>query len=238
LTGSLDSVLALYRHHPGDPALTAYLRQALETRLLLLPTFVATLFQAIRSPDLKKNSTIDSLYKLALEVHYTTGESLLSSHGSSKEVIEVINDALAFFRDVSSSESSMSLPPSASELMTLLLSTAPLGQMSSAQSITVFSTANELLQSPTIFLLQPVRRALENFVLSLSFVIGNDSKTAHRTQMMQFTQAPSSKRDSNASTPDKENISCGLLLNSMVNYCNFPEVKYKSYLRLVPRQST
>ena len=75
----VDSVLVLYRSYPGDPGLQDYLKAAIQDGILPVSTFVSTLLQAARSPELHIPATLDTLCRIALDFHYSSGQPPLGS---------------------------------------------------------------------------------------------------------------------------------------------------------------
>jgi len=127
-TNLSNSVLVLYRSYPGDPDLQDYLKFAIQDGLLSVAIFTATLLQAARSPELHAPTTLDTLCRLALDAHYSSGlppvGSVVSYGESPITVLGTVQDALALLRTAHSLPMSPyhQLTTSASELVILLLS--------------------------------------------------------------------------------------------------------------------
>ncbi len=65
----LGSVLMLFEYYPGDAVLQAYLKEAIQSRLISLPTFTATFLLAARSRALRDPVTLSLLCKTIQEAH-------------------------------------------------------------------------------------------------------------------------------------------------------------------------
>lgn len=136
-----DSVLVLYRFYPGDPDLQDYLKFAIQDGLLSIAVFVATLLQAARSPELHAPATLNTLCRVALDAHYSSGLPPVGSvvpYGESPiTILGTVQDALALLRTAHSLPMSHfhQLTASASELLILLLScVSDISQVSTGSS--------------------------------------------------------------------------------------------------------
>ena len=63
---------------------------------------------------------------------------------------------------------------------------------------------------------EDVRHVLENFCLSLTYILGDDAKAAHEAQMMHTLQLALGKNDIVGSNADRDIITCSLLLHNLV----------------------
>ncbi|KAF8807476.1 hypothetical protein BYT27DRAFT_7223294 [Phlegmacium glaucopus] len=218
-----NSVLVLYRSYPGDPGLQNYLKSAIQDGILPVSTFVATLLQAARSPELHIPATLNTLCRIALDAHYTSGQppigSIVPFSESSIVTIGTVHDALALLRTAHTLSISHfhQLTASASELVVLLLScVSDLSQLSTAQAMVYFNEVTFLL---THYRLSPqVRQELDSFVVSLTILIGDDAKAAREAQMMQNLQFALGKGDISGPNSDGDMTTLGLVLNTMVTY--------------------
>lgn len=216
-----DSVLVLYRFYPGDPDLQDYLKFAIQDGLLSIAVFVATLLQAARSPELHAPATLNTLCRVALDAHYSSGLPPVGSvvpYGESPiTILGTVQDALALLRTAHSLPMSHfhQLTASASELLILLLScVSDISQVSTAQAMVHFADANDLLQN---FRLAPdVRQVLETFLLSLSLLIGDDAKAAREAQIMHTIQLALGKGDILGPSSDTDIITFSLVFRQLV----------------------
>ena len=213
----------LYRSYPGDPDLLDYLKFAIQDGLLSAAVFVATLLQAARSPELHAPTTLDSLCRLALNIHYSSGLSPVGSvvpYGESPiTVLGTVQDALALLRTAHSLPISPfhQLTTSASELVILLLScVSDISQVSTAQAMVHFADANSLLQN--FRLATDVRQVLETFVLSLSLLLGDDAKAAREAQIMHTLQLALGKGDILGASSNTDIITFSLAFHHIVCY--------------------
>ena len=219
----LDSVLVLYRSYPGDPGLQEYLKTAVQDGILPLSTFVATLLQAARSPELHIPATLNTLCRIALDAHYASGHppigSIVPFSESSIVTLATVQDALALLRTAHTLSISHfhQLTASASNLVILLLScVSDLSQLSTAQAMVYFNQVSFLL---THYRLSPqVRQVLDSFVVSLTLLIGDDAKAAREAQMMQNMQFALGKGDISGPNSDGDMTTLGLILNTMVTF--------------------
>lgn len=217
-----DSVLVLYRSYPGDPGLQDYLKAAIQDGLLPISTFVATLLQAARSTDLHIPATLDTLCRIALDAHYSSGKSPIGSvvplSNSLIETINTLQDALALLRTAYSLPISHfhQLTTSVSELVVLLMSCiSDLSDISTTQAMHLFAEANDLLSHYRLS--QDVRQVLDAFVLSLSLLIDDDVKVAREDQLLHTTQFTLVKGDVLGPSSESDIITLGLLFNYMVS---------------------
>ncbi|KAF8078549.1 mediator complex subunit Med5-domain-containing protein [Lyophyllum atratum] len=218
-----NSVLVLYRSYPGDPDLQEYLKHAIRDSSLSIATFVATLLQAARSPELHAPATLDTLCRVALDAHYSSGlppiGSVILYDESPITVLGIVQDALALLRTAHSLPLSHfhQLTTSTSELVIVLLScVSDISQVSTAQAMVHFADANDLLQN---FQLSPdVRQVLETFVLSLSLLIGDDAKAAREAQLMHTIQLALGKGNLHGPSSDTDIVTFSLVLHHLVSY--------------------
>lgn len=97
----------------------------------------------------------------------------------------------------------------------MLLSCVPdISLVPTTQALLHFGDINELLN----YSLTPdVRQVLDNFVMSLTLLIGDDVKAAREAQMMHTIQLTLGKGDILGPSSDTDIITLGLLLNYMVD---------------------
>ncbi|GJE87594.1 mediator complex subunit Med5-domain-containing protein [Phanerochaete sordida] len=222
-----NSVLALFSNYPGDPALIAYLRHAIQDGLLSLATFISTFLSAARSIELRNVSTLDTLCRLALDCHYASGMppmgSIVSFTQSLPVVFSTVLDATALLRTAHDLPQTHlhQLTNTASELLILLLSTigdvsqipVPLGMMFLQDMVEMTHTGFRL--TPT------TRHVLDQFTFALHNSIGDDA--SNETQMVHTFQLSFGKADAvSGPSSGKDIITCGLLLHNMVTHRGGP----------------
>jgi mediator of RNA polymerase II transcription subunit 5 len=201
--------------------LQEYLECAIREGVISVSVFIATFLQACRSPELHNAATLNMLCRTALNAHYSSGMPLIGSVVPYSEspivILGTIQDALALLRTAHSLHMSHShqLVSSASELIILLLScVTDMSQVSTAQAMVHFADTNDMLQ--TLRLSPGVRQVLENFVVSLSLIIGDGAKAAREAQMMQSLQLALGKSDVLGPRADPDAVTCGLVLHNLV----------------------
>ncbi|KAI0660442.1 mediator complex subunit Med5-domain-containing protein [Cubamyces menziesii] len=216
-----NSVLVLFRDYPGDPALQAYLKQAIEDGVLSLATFLTTFLAAAQSPDLRNTATLDMLCRVVLDHHYASGMptvgSLVSYGEPTSRLLNTIQNAMALLRTAYTLPESHlhQLTTSAAELLILLLScVTDVSQISTAQAMANFLDATALLQIPR--LTAGARHVLESFAFSLSLLL-EDAKVAREAQMMHTFQLAFGKGDTIlGSSSETDIVTCTLLLNHLI----------------------
>ncbi|EKM61173.1 uncharacterized protein PHACADRAFT_134473 [Phanerochaete carnosa HHB-10118-sp] len=218
-----NSVLALFRNYPGDPALNAYLQYTIQDGILSLATFISTFLSAARSLELQNVSTLDMLCRLALECHYSSGMPPIGSVVSFTQplpvVFSTVLDATALLRIAHTLPQTHlhQLTNSASELLILLLSTVgDVSQIPTPLGIMFLQDMAEM--TPAGFRLSPAtRHVLDQFTFALHNAIGDDA--ARETQMMHTLQLTFGKGDAVSGTSSgKDIITCGLLLHNLVTH--------------------
>lgn len=213
-------MLILFRDYPGDPALQAYLKQAIQDGVLSLPTFLTTFLAAAQSPELHNTATLDMLCSVVLEHHYASGMpptgSLIPYGEPTARLLNTVQNAMALLRTAYGLPMAHfhQLTTSASQLLVLLLScaTEP-AQLATAQAVMHLADVHELLQ---LARLSPphVRGVLEGFVWSLGMLMGDDAKVAREAQLMHLS---SGKGDTIlGSSSDTDIVTCTLVLNHLV----------------------
>lgn len=211
--------MVLFRDYEGDPLLQDYLRHAVQDGTLSLPVFISTVLS--QSGQLR-NATLDILCRLALDYHYSTGMGPIGSvvpfGQPSHAALDTVTQALRLVQMAYTIPSNQFHPftNSASELLILLLSAVTdVSQIPVTQAMSFLDGASQLLQA---FRLSPeVRHVLEDFVLSLSMVVG-DEKAAQEAQVMHTLQIALGKGDiGGANSSSTDIITCGLLLHALVS---------------------
>lgn len=208
----------LFRDYPGDPALQACLKEAIQDGLLSLPVFLSAFLQAAQSANLHNPATLDMLCRVVLDHHYASGQSPLGSLVPVTEpVTRLLNLAqyamgllrTAFLLPVSHFNQ---LTTSASELLVLLMScVSDPTQISAAQAVLFSTEANDLLQN--IRLSGDVRHVLEQFVVHLNYI----DNPAMDAQMMPAFQFALGRTDTVlGASSDTDIVTCSLVLNHLV----------------------
>ena len=209
----------LFQRYPGDIHLQSYLKQAIQDGTLSLAAFVTTFLSA--APSLQDAAILDILCKTVLECHYVSGlppnGSVVSFNDSPGTILRTVQNGVKLLHTACTLPASPyhQVPSSASELLILLLSTvADVSQISTTDAILFLDAANPLMQLPQLS--EDVRHVLENFCLSLTYILGDDAKAAHEAQMMHTLQLALGKNDIVGSNADRDIITCSLLLQNLV----------------------
>ena len=160
------------------------------------------------------------LCRVALDAHYSSGlpptGSVVPFDESPVVTLGTVQDAFALLRTAHGLQNSQfhQLTTSASELVMLLLSCVnDLSQVSTAQAMVHFADANDMLHN--LRLSVDVRQVIENFVVSLSLILGDDAKAAREAQMMQSIQMALGKGGTIGPSSDTNIITCSLLLHHL-----------------------
>lgn len=198
----------------------AYLKRAIQDGMIQLSSFVQTFLAAAKSPSMHNSSTLDMLCRIALDCHYSAGLSPIGSVVSFTEapiiVFETAHLALSLLKTAFQLPSTHfhQFTASASELLLLLLSCVnnDFTQLNTNQAVTRFAEdAGDLLSQPGLS--PDVKQVLEQFILSLSYLLGEDVKAAREAQMIHSTLGRSHAVVPNS---DSDIVSCSLLLRSLV----------------------
>ncbi|KAI0094740.1 mediator complex subunit Med5-domain-containing protein [Irpex rosettiformis] len=216
-----NSVLVLFQRYPGDIHLQSYLKQAIQDGTLSLAIFVTTFLSAATS--LQDAATLDILCKTVLEYHYMSGlppnGSVVSFNDSPGMILRTVQNGVKLVQTACTLPTSPyhQVSTSSSELLILLMSTiTDVSQISTTDAILFLDAANPLMQLPQLS--EDVRHVLENFSLSLTYILGDDAKAAHEAQMMHTLQLALGKNDIGGSNADRDIITCSLLLYNLVSH--------------------
>lgn len=219
-----NSVLVLFSWYTSHPGLQRYLQHAVKTGLLPLPIYVDSVLQHLmHSAESQNLATIDCLCSIAVSAHYASGLSALASlvspnaENASASTASKVLDALTLLKTSHNLAGSQvhSALESCSQLLVLLLSCVmDMSQIPSNQAMLLFAEASEVLQDYR--LLSDVRQILEPFVLSLSILIGNDTKAAREAQAMHTMQLALGRTDLHGSTADSDLVTFSLTLQHLV----------------------
>ncbi|KAI1793915.1 mediator complex subunit Med5-domain-containing protein [Ganoderma leucocontextum] len=218
-----NSVLVLFRDYPGNPALQAYLKEAIQDGLLSLPVFLSAFLQAAQSANLHNPATLDMLCRVVLDHHCASGQpplgSLVPVTEPATRILSTAQYAMgllrtAFLLPVSHFHQ---LTTSASELLVLLTSCIPDPsqiQISAAQTSLFSTEAKDLFQS--FRLSADVRQVLEEFVVSVAFIAG-DNPGVDAQMMPAFQFALGRTETVLGATSETDIVTCSLVLNHLIS---------------------
>jgi mediator of RNA polymerase II transcription subunit 5 len=176
----------------------------------------------MRSPELQMPVNVDMLCRLGLQAHYASGRpplgSVVHSGDSLATVLDRLRDGFGLL------QLAYSIPPSqfhhpttsASELLSLLLPCVDLPNLTLSQAVMYYSQAVSLLNLP---LLPNVRHHLDNFIVALSLVKGDNDKAVRDVQMAQNFQLSLNGGEAAESLPDSDLVAYTLVLHHLVGVC-------------------
>lgn len=217
-------MLVLFKSYPGDIQLQSYLKHAIQDGTLSLAIFVTTFLSAATS--LQDAATLDILCKTVLECQFLSGlppnGSVVPFNEAPGAILRTVQNGVKLVQTACTLPASPyhQVSSSASELLILLLSTiTDVTQISTTDAILFLDAANPLMQLPQLS--EDVRHVLENFSLSLTYILGDDAKAAHEAQMMHTLQLALGKNDISGSNADRDIITCSLLLHNLVSMSQY-----------------
>lgn len=100
--------------------------------------------------------------------------------------------------------------------MLLIHCVGDLSQVSNQQIVISYAAVLDILQSTRLD--NDVRNGLENLMMSLSLLIGDDVKMAQEVQVMQTMQVSLGRADATGSSTPTDLASCSFLLRQLVNF--------------------
>ncbi len=175
----------LFEYYPGDTVLQAYLKEAIQRRLVSLPTFTATFLLAARSRALREPATISILCKtiqeasLWLDPSATPGTLLPENPDLA---LGTVRDALELLRttyDPLLPAHHFQRAP-VGNLVTLLTYPTPnFPNASGALALECIQSIKDLLHH-AFALDHALRQPLENLALSLSLFLGENAGLTSR----------------------------------------------------------
>ena len=167
--------------------------------------------------------TLDTLVRIALDAHYSSGKQPLGSVVATGESLESIlaklTDAIELVRKAAELTSTHfhTLVTPASELLALILSCiSDLSALTTAQALFHFTDVNSLITTCHYRLPDDVRQALDSYMVSLTLLLGDDVKAAREAQMMQTMQFALGRGSIFGPNSSSDLVSLGLLLNYIV----------------------
>lgn len=216
-------MLILFEYYPGDAVLHAYLKEAIQSRLISLPTFTATFLLAARSRALREPVTLSLLCKTIQEAHVwldssTAPVTLLPEDPDL--ALGTIRDALELLKTTYDP----SLPPHhfqrvaspVGDLIMLLTNPIPnFPNASWALALECIQTIKDLLLH-AFALNHNLRQPLENLAFSLNLFLGENAGLNPRGTV---SSSRSSLGQADVLGPGLENdiTTCSLLLFHLVS---------------------
>ncbi|KAH9968968.1 hypothetical protein BC827DRAFT_300252 [Russula dissimulans] len=216
------SVLMLFEYYPGDAVLQAYLKEAIRSRLVSLPTFTATFLLAARSRALREPATVSLLCKTIQEARIwldpsTSPTTLLPENpglalGTVRDALELLRTA---YDPILPPHHSQRVVTPVGNLVMLLINPTPnFPNASDALALECIQSIKDLLLHA--FTLDPnLRHPLENLALSLSLFLGDHASLNSRGSV---SSSRSSLGQVDILGPGLENdiTTCSLLLFHLI----------------------
>lgn len=177
-----SSVLRLFEDYPGDAVLQAYLKEAIQSRLISLPTFTATFLSAARSRSLREPVTLSLLCKTIQEAYVWLDPSAAPATLLPEDpdlALGTIRDALELLKATYDPR----LPPHhfqrvvapVGDLIMLLINPTPnFPNASWALALECIQTVKDLLLH-AFALDHNLRQPLENLAFSLNLFLGENA---------------------------------------------------------------
>ncbi len=219
----VGSVLMLFEYYPGDAVLQAYLKEAIQNRLVSLPTFTSTFLLAARSRALREPGTLNLLCKTIQDAHLWSDPSAAPATLLPDDpdlALGTVRDALELLRAtydpmLPAHHFQRIVGPVGDLVLSLTNPTPNFVSASSALALECIQSIKDILLH-TFVLDQNLRQPLENLALSLSLFLGEHSGLTSRGSAY---RARSSLGQVDILGPGLENdiTTCSLLLFQLVS---------------------
>jgi mediator of RNA polymerase II transcription subunit 5 len=212
----------LFEYYPGDAVLQAYLKEAIQRRLVSLPTFTATFLLAARSRALREPATLSLLCKtiqeasLWLDPSAATGSLLPEDPDLS---LGTIRDALELLRStydplLPAGHFQRVVSPVGNLVLLLTYPMPNFSNASGALALECIQTIKDLLHH-AFTLDHTLRQRLENLALSLSLFLGENAGLTSRGPVPN-TRSSFGQVDILGPGLENDIITCSLLLFHLV----------------------
>jgi hypothetical protein len=227
------SVLILFEYYPGDAVLQAYLKEAIQRRLVSLPTFTATFLLAARSRALREPATLSLLCKTIQEASLWLDPSASPGTLLPEDpdlALGTIRDALELLRStydplLPAHHFQRVVAPVGNLVMLLIYPTPNFPNVSGALALECIQNIKDLLHH--VFVLDhTLRHPLENLALSLSLFLGENTGL---TSLGSVPSTRSSFGQVDILGPGLENdiTTCSLLLFHLVSrLCGYLSISH------------
>ncbi|KAH9064223.1 mediator complex subunit Med5-domain-containing protein, partial [Lactarius vividus] len=175
------SVLMLFEYYPGDAVLQAYLKEAIQNRLVSLPTFTSTFLLAARSRALREPGTLNLLCKTIQEARLWSDPSAAPATLFPEDpdlALGTVRDALELLRAtydpmLPAHHFQRVVGPVGNLVLSLTNPTPNFVSASGALALECIQSIKDILLH-TFALDQNLRQPLENLALSLSLFLGEN----------------------------------------------------------------
>ncbi|EJD55596.1 hypothetical protein AURDEDRAFT_179328 [Auricularia subglabra TFB-10046 SS5] len=215
----LGAILHLFPNYPADQTLLAYIRVAVQGNFV--PLSFALSYFVTNASHIQDAATLHVLFKCLLDIHFASGASpygsIITFDTPMVSILELLHACLPL---VKSWDSIMAATPfhglqsPISQLVVLLVSCLDdLASVTTAHAGVYFNEVSQVLHTPNID--QTLRHALENYMMALSMVLGDNAKAAREVEMMQALHLSMSKSSAVGGTASFEIITFGTLLRHL-----------------------
>ena len=172
----------LFEYYPGDAVLQAYLKEAIQSRLVSLPTFTATFLLAARSRALREPVTLSLLCKTIQEAHAwldPSGAPATLLPEDPDLALGTVRDALELLRTtydplLPPHDFQRVVGPVGNLIMLLTLPTPDFPNASGALALECIQSIKDLLLH-AFALDHNLRQPLENLAFSLNLFLGENA---------------------------------------------------------------
>ena len=216
----------LFEYYPGDAVLQAYLKEAIQRRLVSLPTFTATFLLAARSRALREPATLSLLCKTIQEASLWLDPSAAPGSLLPEDpdlALGTVRDALELLRttydpSLLAHHFQRVAAPVGSLVMMLTYPTPNFPNASGTLALECIQSIKDILHH-AFALDHNLRQPLENLALTLSLSLGENASFTSRGSV---SSTRSSLGQVDILGPGLENdiTTCSLLLFHLVSwYC-------------------
>lgn len=214
----------LFEYYPGDAVLQAYLKEAIQNRLVSLPTFTSTFLLAARSRALREPGTLNLLCKTIHEAHLWSDPSAAPATLLPEDpdlALGTVRDALELLRAtydpmLPAHHFQRVVGPVGNLVLSLINPTPNFVSASGALALECIQSIKDILLH-TFALDQNLRQPLENLALSLSLFLGENSGLTSRGSTYR-TRSSLGQVDILGPGLENDITTCSLLLFQLVSW--------------------
>jgi mediator of RNA polymerase II transcription subunit 5 len=216
----------LFEYYPGDAALQAYIKEAIQSRLVSLSTFTTTFLLAARSRALREPATLSLLCKTIREAHLWLDPSAAPATLLPEDpdlALRTVRDALELLGAtydplLPHHHFQRIVAPVGNLILSLTSPTPNFAKASGALALECIESIKNILLH-AFALDQNIRQPLENLALSLSLFPGENSALTSRGPVSS-TRSSLGQVDILGQGLEDDITTCSLLLFHLVSwYC-------------------
>jgi mediator of RNA polymerase II transcription subunit 5 len=227
----------LFEYYPGDAVLQAYLKEAIQSRLVSLPTFTTTFLLAARSRALREPATLSLLCKTIREAHLWLDPSAAPATLLPEDpdlALRTVRDALELLGTtydplLPSHHFQRIVQPVGNLILSLTSPTPNFANASGALALECIESIKNILLH-AFALDQNIRQPLENLALSLSLFPGENSALSSRDPVSS-TRSSLGQVDILGQGLEDDITTCSLLLFHLVSCRGIAEARTSHLLR-------